>query len=38
VTPGGGNDDAPMSADRLFPLASVLAWLMPALLLILRAA
>jgi hypothetical protein len=30
--------DAPMSADRLFPLASVFAWLAPALLLILKAA
>jgi hypothetical protein len=37
TTPACG-DDAPMSADRLFPLASALAWLMPALLLILRAA
>jgi hypothetical protein len=28
----------PMTADRLFPLASVAAWLAPALLLIVHAA
>jgi hypothetical protein len=38
VTPHACSDDAPMSADRLFPLASVLAWLAPAALLILKAA
>jgi hypothetical protein len=36
TTPRHG-DDAPMS-ERLFPLASVFAWLAPAALLILKAA
>jgi hypothetical protein len=38
VTPLAWRHDAPMSADRLFPIASVFAWLAPAALLILKAA